>query len=135
MRIPKGVDTDGYLQAKHFCWQYKRYKREYNELANTYNGINQDGMPRGNGVSNPVANAAERREKLAAKIELIEKTAANVGKDLAPYLLIGITEKSTRGDNREISYDDLCKIDSIPLSPASFNALRRECWKEIMQQL
>lgn len=135
MRIPKDVEPDAYLQAKHFCWQYSRYKREYAELANTYNGISTDGMPRGNNISNPVANATERREKLANKIQLIESVAHHVGDDLYPYVLAGMTRKDTGGKNCEISYDDLNREARIPCSRTSFHILRQQAWKEIMWQL
>lgn len=135
MRIPKDVDPDEYMQAKHFCWQYNRYKREYEELANTYNGISTDGMPHGNGISNPVANAAERREKLSGKITIIESVAHHVGDDLYPYLLAGITEKDRHGRNCEISYEDLNSQLHIPCSRTSFHLLRQQAWKEVMRQL
>ena len=51
------------------------------------------GMPGGSGISNPTAKAAELAEKYSEDVELIEKTAEEVGKENALFLLKNVTTK------------------------------------------
>lgn len=117
-----------YLMTVHFCLSYKELKREYAELTSTYNGINMDGMPHGNGISDPTARNAIRRAKLAEKIDIIEHTAEEVGEDLYEYLLMGVTEKG-------MTYEWLREKKGMPCGKNEYYTMRKKYYKEIFRQL
>ena len=69
-----GISQDRYQELLHFCRQYPEWKTEANSLLGI-RAIKQDGLPHGNGKSDPVHMAAERREKLMEKISVIDECA------------------------------------------------------------
>ena len=73
-----GISKARYLELSHFCRQYDDWKKEANSLLGI-SAIRMDGMPHGTGKSDPVARAAERRERLLAKMALIEGCAKACG--------------------------------------------------------
>lgn len=73
-----GIKKDRYLELLHFCRQYPEWKTEAASLVGTH-GQKVDSMPHGSSVGDPVANAAERRAGLLAKIELVDQCARGVG--------------------------------------------------------
>lgn len=73
-----GISKDRYIELLHYCRQYPEWKREASTLLGI-RAVKQDGQPKGNGKSDPVALAAERRETLMEKIGIIDKCAKAVG--------------------------------------------------------
>lgn len=73
-----GISIARYLELLHFCRQYDDWKREAESLLGI-SAIRMDGMPHSTGKSDPVARAAERRERLLAKMALIEGCAKACG--------------------------------------------------------
>ena len=69
-----GISVDKYRELLHFCRQYPEWKTEANSLLGI-RAIKMDGQPHGSGVSDPVAMAAEKREKLMTKIEIVDDCA------------------------------------------------------------
>ena len=69
-----GISVARYHELLNFCRQYDDWKREANSLLGI-SAIRMDGMPHGTGKSDPVARAAERRERLLAKITIGEGCA------------------------------------------------------------
>ena len=69
-----GISKARYMELLHFCRQYDDWKKEANSLLGI-SAIRMDGMPHGTGKSDPVARAAERRERLLAKISIVEGCA------------------------------------------------------------
>ena len=69
-----GISPSRYSELLHFCRQYPEWKTEANSLLGI-RAIKADGMPHGNGKSDPVAAAAERREKLIEKIAIVDECA------------------------------------------------------------
>ena len=69
-----GISADRYRELLHFCRQYPEWKTEANSLLGI-RAIKMDGQPHGNGVSDPVAMAAEKRERLMSKIEIVDTFA------------------------------------------------------------
>ena len=69
-----GITSSRYRELLHFCRQYPEWKTEANSLLGI-RAIKADGMPHGNGKSDPVAAAAERREKLIEKIAIVDECA------------------------------------------------------------
>ena len=69
-----GISKNRYMQLMHFCRQYPEWKTEANSLLGI-KAVKMDGMPHGSGVSDPVAVAAERRERLIVKIGIVDECA------------------------------------------------------------
>lgn len=72
-----GISQDRYRELLHFCRQYPEWKTEANSLLGI-RAIKADGLPHGNGKSDPVAIAAEKREMLLEKIGIVDKCAKAV---------------------------------------------------------
>ena len=72
--VPSWLKKDRYLELLHFCRQYPDWKTEADTLIGTH-GQKLDGMPHGTFVGDPVANTAERRAGLLAKVDLIDRCA------------------------------------------------------------
>ena len=72
-----GISQDRYRELLHFCRQYPEWKTEANSLLGI-RAIKADGMPHGNGKSDPVAVAAEKRERLIEKIKIVDDCALAV---------------------------------------------------------
>ena len=72
-----GISRDRYGQLLHFCRQYPEWKTEANSLLGI-RAIKADGLPHGNVKSDPVAAAAEKREKLVEKIRIVDECARAV---------------------------------------------------------
>ncbi len=73
-----GISVDRYRELLHFCRQYPEWKTEANSLLGI-RAIKMDGQPHGSGVSDPVAMAAEKRERLMSKIEIVDNCARAIG--------------------------------------------------------
>ena len=73
-----GITQERYRELYYFCRQYPTWKTEANSLLGI-RAIKMDGQPHGTGKSDPVAMAAERRDKLLAKIKIIDDCAKDVG--------------------------------------------------------
>ena len=69
-----GISKDRYMELLHFCRQYPEWKAEANSLLGI-RAIKADGQPHGTGKSDPVALAAERRERLLQKIGIVDECA------------------------------------------------------------
>ena len=73
-----GISKDRYIELLHFCRQYPEWKIEANSLLGI-RGMKTDGQPKGTAKSDPVAMAAERRERLMEKIRIVDECAKTVG--------------------------------------------------------
>lgn len=73
-----GISQDRYQELLHFCRQYPRWLAEANSLLGL-RAVRNDGQPHGTGRSDPVAVAAEKREKILAKISIVEECAKTIG--------------------------------------------------------
>ena len=69
-----GISRSRYSELLHYCRQYPEWKTEANSLLGI-RALKQDAMPHGNGKSDPVAVAAEKREKLMEKIAIVDECA------------------------------------------------------------
>ena len=72
-----GISQDRYRELLHFCRQYPEWKTEANSLLGI-RAVKADGLPHGSSKSDPVAMAAEKREKLIEKIEIVDSCAKAV---------------------------------------------------------
>lgn len=73
-----GISKDRYKELLHYCRQYPEWKTEANSLLGI-KAVKMDGQPHGSGKSDPVAMAAERRDRLLNKIQLVDDCAREIG--------------------------------------------------------
>jgi len=73
-----GITMERYRELMYFCRQYPEWKTEANSLLGI-RAVKMDGLPHGSGKSDPVAMAAERRDKLLEKIKLVDDCAREIG--------------------------------------------------------
>ena len=73
-----GISKDRYQELLHYCRQYPEWKTEANSLLGI-KAVKMDGQPHGSGKSDPVAMAAERRDRLLNKIKIVDDCAREVG--------------------------------------------------------
>lgn len=73
-----GISKDRYQELLHYCRQYPEWKTEANSLLGI-KAVKMDGQPHGSGKSDPVAMAAERRDRLLNKIQLVDDCAREIG--------------------------------------------------------
>ena len=73
-----GISKDRYQELLHYCRQYPEWKTEANSLLGI-KAVKMDGQPHGSGKSDPVAMAAERRDRLLNKIQLVGDCAREIG--------------------------------------------------------
>ena len=73
-----GISADRYRELLNFCRQYPEWKTEANSLLGI-RAVKMDGQPHGSVKSDPVAMAAEKRDRLLAKIKLIDDCAREIG--------------------------------------------------------
>ena len=73
-----GISQDRYRELLHFCRQYPDWKTEANSLLGI-RAIKMDSQPHGSGKSDPVAMAAEKRDRLLSKIKIVDDCARDIG--------------------------------------------------------
>ena len=87
------IDKHRYYELKHFCLQYKEWKKAYeacNEAIIFASTV--DRMPSGNTTSDLTAKYALKKAQYAERIKLIEKAAKESDDFLHPYILKAVTE-------------------------------------------
>ena len=73
-----GITHERYQELVHYCRQYPQWQAEASSLLGI-RATKNDGMPHGTGISDPVAMAAERRDKLLAKMAIVDECAREIG--------------------------------------------------------
>lgn len=82
-----------YYELKHFCLQYRDWKREYEELSSLPNSALKDYIPEDERrPSDRTANAAIARTILRNNIEAVESAAMESDAEIGTYVLKGVTE-------------------------------------------
>ena len=101
---PYYISKHRYYELKHFCLQYKDWKRIYNDICeNTPGGI----FEKTNQLPVKInTRLYEKRQKYLNLISIIEDSALLADKELANYILVGVTE--------DRSFDWLLTIMRIP---------------------
>lgn len=87
------IDKHRYYELKHFCLQYKQWKKSYaalNELGITTTFL--DRFPQSNVPADLTATYAIRKAFYSEKIKMVEKAAMEADKDLYLYILKAVTE-------------------------------------------
>ena len=71
------LEKERYRELLNFCRQYPRWVAEARSALDL-TAVKMDGMPHGSDISNPTAAAAEARDKVLRKIEMVEGCAKAV---------------------------------------------------------
>lgn len=86
---PYHISKHRFLELKHFCLQYPEWKLK------AYSQIRTPGVPynaaKRSGVSDPVAEAAARRETYLKRMQLVEQAAVGTDPDIYEYLIKSVT--------------------------------------------
>lgn len=107
-----GISKARYLELLHFCRQYDDWRKEANSLLGI-SAIRMDGMPHGTGKSDPVARAAERRERLLAKMAIVEGCAKASGSgEWYAALMDHVCRRKTWKEMKELTPEILPTSDS-----------------------
>lgn len=101
------IDKHRYYELKHFCLQYKEWKKEYARCNDAVIFAAQlDRMPSSNTPSDVTAKYAIQKIYYADRIKLIERIAVEADNFLYPYILKAVTEG--------LSYTNLKSVHNIP---------------------
>ena len=87
------IDKHRYYELKHFCLQYKEWKKEYascNEsliFASSFEATRHNNIP-----SDLTAKYAIKKAQCAGRIKMVEKAAMETDECLYTYILKAVTE-------------------------------------------
>lgn len=113
------IDKHAFYSAYHFALQYPEWKLQYAELiGGAVKAVDYNDMPHGAGVGDPTARIAMRSSILRSNIDLIERTALIAGRDLAEYLLIGVTVEGE-------TFQHLNLVHRMPCGRSKYYQMRR----------
>lgn len=116
------ISKHRHYELKHFCLQYRLWKKEYHNIANS--GVSSsmvDKIPGGNLPSDLTAKHALMKAFYSERIELIERTAKDADEFLHNYILKAVTEG--------LSYTYLRSVLRIPCSrDIYYDRYRRFFW-------
>ena len=103
------IDRHRYYELKHFCLQYKQWKKTYSMLQDlALAKTNLSGMPGSSDISDVTATCAIRKAELATKIKMVESAAMSADKELWYYIVKAVTEG--------LAYTQLKMMFDIPCS-------------------
>lgn len=116
---PYYISKHRFYELKHFCLQYKEWKKELNDISfHSSNSFDGRVHTSNNSIKDPVFDEVVRRELLLDRIHMVQKAAKSCSKDLGIYVLKGVTE--------EISYERLVLQNGIPCCKETYyEAFRR----------
>ena len=116
---PLYIDKHAFLSAYHFALQYPEWKRQYADaIGSAAKAVDYNDTPHGAGVGDPTARIAMRSSILRSNIDLIERTALIAGRDLAEYLLIGVTVEGE-------TFQHLNLVHRMPCGRSKYYQMRR----------
>ena len=72
-----GISSNRYRELYYFCSRYAEMRQQIAD-ARGLDAVSNDGMPHGNGISDPTARKADAAMKLSEDIRIIEDTAREV---------------------------------------------------------
>lgn len=103
------IDRHRYYELKHFCLQYKHWKKLYSSLHDMSISISSfNDISSKNERSDLTASCAIRKAELASRIKMIESVAIETDNELWFYILKAVTEG--------LSYTQLSTLYDIPCS-------------------
>lgn len=119
---PYYISRHRFYELKHFCLQYKEWKKELHEISlNNSHPLDGNIHVHGSGPGDPVFDAVVRRELLTDRMQMVKKAAKACSEDLGIYVFKGVTE--------EVSYEGLVLQNGIPCCKETYyEAFRRFFW-------
>ena len=102
------IDRHRFYELKHFCLQYKSWKKKYKELNEFGLSSIFSGMPSTNMPADLTAKYAMKKLQYAEMIKMVERAAEEADEYLCDYILKGVTEG--------LSYTNLKSKLNIPCS-------------------
>lgn len=116
------IDKHRHYELKHFCLQYKTWKKIYAELLNPkIPMVAMDKIPSSGTPSDPTAKRAMLKAHYSERIKLVEQAAMEADKYLHDYILKAVTEGR--------SYTYLKTMLDIPCSKDTYyERYRRFFW-------
>lgn len=116
------IDRHRYYELKHFCLQYKQWKKTYAALHDL--GLSRTTIkdtPKSNECIDLTAECAIRKSEIASKIKTIESAAIEADKELWFYIVKAVTEG--------LSYTQLKMMFDIPCGRDTYyDRYRRFFW-------
>ena len=92
VKSPYYLPKHRYYELKHFCLQYHDWKKQLKMLDSPQTPEFLERVHKTTALSNPTEYIGIRRAALSENIRLIEEAAKAADKELAPYILKGVTE-------------------------------------------
>lgn len=116
------IDKHRHYELKHFCLQYKTWKKIYAELLDPkIPMVAMDKIPSSGTPSDPTAKRAMLKTHYSERIKLVEQAAMEADKYLHDYILKAVTEGR--------SYTYLKTMLDIPCSKDTYyERYRRFFW-------
>lgn len=101
------IDKHRYYELKHFCLQYRSWKKAYDDACDLYlTSTIFDGLPSSYNPSDLTAKYAVRKAQYSEKMKIVEDAAKEADDYLWEYILKAVTE--------DLSYTYLKTKLSIP---------------------
>lgn len=85
------ISKHRYYELKHFCLQYREWKRLSNKASEAVGSTEETRHAEGT-HSNPTYTLAVDRMLYRSRIDLVETAASLADPDIAPYILEAVTE-------------------------------------------
>lgn len=118
-----------FYEVYHYAMQYQEWKDEYRTTEQTMRGIAYDGVKvKSSGSGDALERVAIRLTELSEKIEMLEAVARETDKDLAEYILRGVTDE-------QVTYNYLSMVLHIPCSRNTYYSLRRKFYWLLSKRL
>lgn len=116
---PYWIEKHRYYELKHFCLQYPIWKQSYNSLGGLSSNPDALDMCRNKyHMSNPTERIAMIRSNYSNKMQMVERSAEEADKDIARYILLGVTTG--------LSYTTLRTKHNIPCCKDVYYGLYRK---------
>lgn len=112
-----GISEKRYKELCGFCEQYPEWKQILSFGSGILKSVKITGMPKSNRISDKTADIAVRRTSIAEKCRLVESTAEQASKELAPYIIKSVCYG--------VTFNYLIMVDDMPSSRSAFYDARR----------
>lgn len=116
------IDRHRYYELKHYCLQYKQWKKTYSSLHDLgLSKVTFTGLPTSNEPSDLTADYAIRKVEIGNKIKMVESAAIEADRELWYYIIKAVTEG--------LAYTQLKTMFDIPCSRDTYyDRYRRFFW-------
>lgn len=112
-----GISANRYKELSGFCEQYPEWKQKLRLQGTTVKSPRLTDMPTARKLSDSTGDLAVKRVEMERKCNLIEKTAEQASRDLAPFIIKSVCYGQT--------LNHLIMIGEMPCSRTAFYDARR----------